>query len=777
MLAASRPLVNSPWVCVGCPLLVRKITLRASVRRRHTVRHVELSGKRYVGHADAVLSFTDPCSSNDECSTPSKRHVGVESQTSVFEEVSEDYTAVMVESKPPPPSILKLVKTTLPSVLPEPVADDPSVFEERDSDYITYAPAEQAAYSSTHALAQLVTDHRYEEAYSLFVELRDLGVVIPPSRVYEQAALASLRVHEGSPEEYVSRFADWFSLIPPAHLATSPRKFEEARRVILQTPIINLPLVTSMALILASKGYADVISIHAAPLIIRYASSQMSREFLDDFMQAHRLYWNSHRPQDAPYMVKKTFTNVRGMAVRALAFSRRLEEAVALLPDPHNSTFRLTRYTYDVLLRGLRTTRELKVKQHIPLVMTLRNQESTSVPAPHHTSDPHADLSENAGLPHHTSDLLADLSRNAGLMSEIKFPAPIHVSDNLAETLRYLKNGLSSNADIPHPYTIVNFFAEYLFTGRSRALALLLQRSIRSSYASTSAFLLAEMLYYWKLKQHSLVIQTFVDHFYLSGVPRDDVLTCYNRMKHQQEEFSRQYHVSTEEEKAPPHRVCTDGNGIVLPRGKLWPSAQHCNLVWHSLVAIAPDDATVELLYHKLLEVAADGHSAEPNGLQSIEPLVTSVNVTTSSGAFTPFIKRLMFASGASRGATIISDMLSLGLRPNVYHFTEIAGQYARMGDAPRAFLLLNKMENQSKDGTAGSATTEEQDNIFPPPDLVMYISLMRGFIIARNLEGALEVDRRLRLVHEHVLGQNEYHDKAYADLHALKQEVAGVRF
>ena len=768
MLAASRPLVNSPWICVGCRHLIRKVTLRASIRRRHTVGHIELLGKPYAGHPDAVLSFSDPYSSTNECSTPSKLHVGAESQASVFEEASEDYTAVMVESKPIPPSILELVKTTLPRVLPEPVADDPSVFEERDSDYITYPPAEQAAYSSTHALAQLVTDHRYEEAYSLFVELRDLGVIIPPSRSYEQAALASLRL----PGASVSRFADWFSLIPPAHLAVSPRKFEEARRVILQTPITNLSLVTSMALILASKGYADVISIHAVPLIIRYASPEISHQFLDDFMQAHRLYWNGHRPQDAPYMVKKTFTNVRGIAVRTLAFSRRLEEAVALLPDSRNSTFRLTKYTYDVLLRGLRTTREVKVKQHVPLVMTLRNQESTSVPAPHHASGEFQNIAELSSC-----DLPPDPLENAGMMSEIKFPTPVHVSDNLAETLRYLKNGLSSNTDIPHPYTIVNFFAEYRFTGRSRALALLLQRSIRSSYASTSAFLLAEMLYYWKLKQHSLVIQTFVDHFFLSGVPRDDVLTCYNRVKHQQAEFSDPDHVSTEEEEAPPHRVCEYGNDSVLPRGKLWPSAQHCNLVWHSLVDIAPDDATVERLYHKLLKVTAGDHSAEPDGF----PLVTFAKVTSSSGAFTPFIKRLMFASGASRGAKIISDMLSLGLRPNVYHFTELAGTYARMGDSERAFFVLDQMENQSgnqtKDGTAGSATTEAQNNIFSPPDLIMYISLMRGFIIARNLEGALEVDRRLRLVHEHVLGQNEYLDLVHADLQLLKQEVAGVRF
>lgn len=86
---------------------------------------------------------------------------------------------------------------------------------------------------------------------------------------------------------------------------------------------------------------------------------------------------------------------------------------------------------------------------------------------------------------------------------------------------------------------------------------------------------------------------------------------------------------------------------------------------------------------------------------------------------------------------------------------------------------MENQSGKQTNDGTAGSATTEEQDNIFPPPDLIMYISLMRGFIIARNLEGALEVDRRLRLVHEHVLGQNEYLDMVYADLEPLKEEVA----
>lgn len=52
-----------------------------------------------------------------------------------------------------------------------------------------------------------------------------------------------------------------------------------------------------------------------------------------------------------------------------------------------------------------------------------------------------------------------------------------------------------------------------------------------------------------------------------------------------------------------------------------------------------------------------------------------------------------MKATGASRGARILGEMLKAGLKPTVYHFTELAGFYAHEGDVTKAMHILDRME------------------------------------------------------------------------------------
>ncbi|KAF8888636.1 hypothetical protein BD779DRAFT_454258 [Infundibulicybe gibba] len=610
----------------------------------------------------------------------------------------------------------------------------------------------------------------------MLLEIEELGIAIPPSRIYEKAAIAALRGPSkhapslSSHQDQMMQFTKWLSLIPPAHRSRGPRNFSELRRLIFLAPLTNMLLIIRFAVILASKGYADTISFQAVPLIMRFTPSDVSHQFLKDFEKANEEYWLKYKPSDASHMSRKTSTNVRGTAVRGLAYSGRLSEALALLPVSGDG-FRLTSYTYDILLRRLRELKTPGYQKHLRLVQELRGDESSVI----HDKNEHTD----------PVILLADDLSMAAEFGTGPAESPSH---SLAETLRSLKHSLVHAENPPHPFVILNFMDTYLTTtGRSRAITLLRNKAMRYSHRSTALFVFSEMLYYRRQGLHDEVIQTFVDHFYLTGIPRDDVLTRYQRI-----ENLREVRASADEKS---FRVVAPIPRAWATRGKVWPSVAHCNLVWHSLVALTPDDRALERLYAKLLQFASTGtkDTQPPLSLFSNEigPLPTppSWHTKVGSGAFTPFIRRLMYAFGASRGAALLGDMIRLGIKPSVYHFTELAGKYAKWGDAPRAFLILEKMEagllrGESKQAsTTNSPASSSTDEASPPPsppgqynfplpDIVMYIALIRGFIVSKSLDAAEEVARRMENhpMYSYVPGQDEYLDGIYTDLASLKK-------
>ena len=561
----------------------------------------------------------------------------------------------------------------------------------------------------------------------------------------------------------VEQFTAWFYLIPPAHTSDIVRTFDETCHLIFQAKLTNLSLIINFAMIMASKGYGQMISVQAIPTIMRYSSFEIGLNFLDDFNDANAKYWATHNSEAAPERLE---IGVRGLAVRSLAYSGRIDEALSLLPDPKDVRFRLTSFTYDVLLRRLEKSKIVEHRKQIPMVEELRSQESATV------------FENNSVSP------LTILAEEAEMASSLNPAPPVELTENLVNDLRYLKLAFLDKDVLPHPFTIVNFMNAYLATGRTRALELLFSRAIRTSYRTTSTFIFAEMLFYRRLRQHDLVIETFVDHFYLTGVPREHVLNRYHRLSAKR----RAYDPATR--KDPPAERCYKFDlRKALPRGKLWPFSAHCNLVYHALVALTVPSPALESLYQELLLIAEHGKDAPTApAIASVEPLISGSQGGPSSGAFTPFFRRLMQAFGPARGAKILNDMVNIGIKPTVYHYTELAGFYASTGEVQRAFLILDNLERRFKnaaqsptaasDDQGDSSTSEEYDSLktpessaLPAPDLVMYISLMRGFIISKNLQAADDVAARLRQLHKYRKGEDRYLDDVYRDIGYMREE------
>jgi pentatricopeptide repeat protein len=122
----------------------------------------------------------------------------------------------------------------------------------------------------------------------------------------------------------------------------------------------------------------------------------------------------------------------------------------------------------------------------------------------------------------------------------------------------------------------------------------------------------------------------------------------------------------------------------------------------------------------------------------------------------------------------VLADMLKAGLEPGVHQYTELAGEYARIGDRSRAFMVLERMEamsNKNKAAQQSSQVASSSDTFLPPPDAVMYTSLMAGFVIAKDVQGAEEVYRRFRQRYSYRHGENEALDAVKHRLALLRQE------
>ncbi|KAK0449794.1 uncharacterized protein EV420DRAFT_1564130 [Desarmillaria tabescens] len=658
--------------------------------------------------------------------------------------------------------IKNLKQALLPIVLPQPSSGS-LIFEEED--HPDYAIVAQASIGVSHKdlgdhLAELVADRKYDEAKQFLFELRESHTHIPFSPIYQAAAQNALQ-HAATATQSLEDFAAWFSLVPLYH--DQPlEEFTDIRRLIFHAPLTNMSLIIRFALICSEKGYADLIGGQVIPSVMRFANSDVSKQFYLRFEEKHQHYLKRYHERSAASLWRKFQAVMRGSAIRSLVYAGRIDEAIDMLP-PKRATYFLSAYTCDVLNNVLVKAGDVK---YFPLLGYLRamrvqqlRQDDTLLQDYAQSSITSRFTSQTRTLPYNDQ------------------------SQSLAQTLRSIKTSFSSGHTPPHPSTLINFFNAYVESGRSRAIDLLRRKALRSNPIASTVFVFTQMITYYRLNQHYLVLQTFVDNFYITGVPRSEVIA---RLKGQ-------------------HDV-----PLSVPlshRSKLWPTAYHTALVWHSLVATTSTSVKVEVLYKKLIATARGEYSDQLSetlaAFSGVEVLHTPPGVNSvCAAAFTPFMGKLMRSSGVERGASILADMLELGIQPTAYHFTELAGYYASTGNAQRALFLLGRLETafdqqgdnedikmpisekEMRQTETGTASSEELPssiehtrlvpasvpNALPVPSFVMYVSLMRGFLISRNLDAVAEVNERMLKRYDYIPGQNDYLDAVYSDWQ-MKQE------
>ncbi|KAJ7686666.1 hypothetical protein B0H17DRAFT_1136758 [Mycena rosella] len=296
-----------------------------------------------------------------------------ETGTEIFESPSVEYSRVYERLPKPSADILTQVVRFLPEMLPELETDSASIFEDKsDIDYAasSFSPADP--FTSAESLENMVAERHYEQAWRILHELLEFGTEIPFSAVYEEAALAALKVEARTKPEIdnqIQRFKQWFSLIPPAD-QSPPRKFGRLRARILLSPLISIQLLMEFGLIAAEKGFATNTYSHVIPVVAMYGDPDNTIQFVDEIRLRNRTFLERTCPADTIDRKDRTLhVDIIGVAVRQLARARRFDHAMQLIPDHSVETdFHLSSYTYNFLIHQMKMTQDSRYRPYIESV-------------------------------------------------------------------------------------------------------------------------------------------------------------------------------------------------------------------------------------------------------------------------------------------------------------------------------------------------------------------------------------------------------------------------
>ncbi|KAJ7269947.1 hypothetical protein C8J57DRAFT_1066702, partial [Mycena rebaudengoi] len=685
----------------------------------------------------------------------------------VFETPSSEYP---VYEHPPAPTadVLTLV-AKLPEILPEPETDPASIFEETshmDYDEISHVDSPASGISSTtpitstQSLENLVATHQYDEALRLLDELLQFDSNIPFSPLYEQAALFAVRAPvrtKSEADEQLKTFRKWFSLIPTRD-QSPPRRFRKLLHIITFSSLTSLRLLMEFGLITTEKGYGSITLRHVIPVVAMYGDPQTTLQFINELRQRNRSFVEeSAKPAEAHAMDRKLHVDTLGAAIRSLARAGLFDHATSLIPDPETSGVHLTAHTYNLLLQRMKVAGDTRYIPHIQHVMENRARSKRSAPQTIADRKYHPAVERIREL---RGEIVLAIRRDpvklgpedvqmASLLSPTP-PEPIR--DNLVVLLRIIKKGLKAltKSQMPHAVNIVRFFELYDAAGRTHAIPLLRRLALRRPI-SGSLFTYSEMLFHVRNFNPTLAIHTFTQRFYIVGLPRDEII------------FQLRIRPLTDKE-----RYLWLGKPV---REKFFPLPVHAALVWHALLALTVKDSMLQLLYEKLLDFAnlRTGHSSTLHPGIPLLPPPPSWETGTSAYAFTPFVRRIANAFGTERAARILKDMMQLGLKPNIFQLTELAMAYARVGDVPKTFIMLDQVESAipgweqaaADDVDASSAEAEasrrqarsQSGYLIPPVDEVFYVAIARGFLKSDQLNAAREVQRRMSMRYKYEPG------------------------
>ncbi|KAF9254427.1 hypothetical protein L218DRAFT_951571 [Marasmius fiardii PR-910] len=728
----------------------------------------------------------------------------------------------------------ELLPKTLPS-LTSPEASD--VFEFEDEQYSVEYPHHLVQGDRADAISRLhqcIASDNFDEAKTILSELESVNYPIPPHPVFERGARIFLKLHREDRKIRRDSFLLFFSHVPPLHMQPSNLSipfYDTIHTILHHHGYLLMPI----ALVLSSKGYASILSPLLLPTILRVNPAEIAKEFLEKYEKLNEAYHretkvdgdyvNQHVPPEMRAMLSKK--SIRECAIRSLAVIGHLEFAVDLVATM-NQDLPLSQHTYGFLLTHLKHRRSVlvekatvssrkltKVNGFISTVQRMYDEASYGDVAVSMESSPPLDQEVSSVITRElttTTDLANAIRRaKAGLPFNKGRPGERRRLPKQVVFLQVISALSSSDVVLTTPFGT----QETVAFSRPNLLRLLRRRAHLSTYVPSKMWFFMEMVYLWRSGRYEDVIDLFSATFWCFGVPIEEIIHI----------------MRSEVDQRDPKllHLFFKGNPAkgILPKTKLYPSSEQTSLVWQSLVLLnSGDKARVVALYKKLNAFAQAYHDASKQLHAEAETIDSSldlpyrlfpgVNVESdtssstlvslehpliSAEAYTPFLaqlspglKRPTLRSSDLSPSQIIRDMLRLGLRPTVYHFTELARGYALVGERVKALKVLDHLETahpcragtiQEEDGEQTSVVAKKGSaSGLPPPDIVIYIALMRSFIMAGDLEGIAEVDMKMRSRYgslEDMRARNEiekvesvkknlrYLEEVYQDWHTLE--------
>ncbi|KAG5732363.1 hypothetical protein E4T56_gene11562 [Termitomyces sp. T112] len=686
------------------------------------------------------------------------------SDSLIFESESEDYASVARHSVPMMISTMSRIEAELPLRLPEPVVSDAAVFEDISSeDYASLRISLRKPPSTTiQALEGLIRAERHREAWAFCQEMLSSGIEIPRSNVYGIAAMAVLALNDLPEKEQLSRFSLWLSLIPSARedQGHDHKNIVLMRRRIFHGLQPTIALAIKFSLIMASKGYAELICPEAMTFITRFSLPSVSLRFIKDFLNYDLAYVidlypkpeeglrevddevRLRRLQELAHLVQKP-------AIETYTRSGEFAAAVSLLPNSKDP-FRLSSRTYELLLSRLHHTRVGSFSDYIDLVEKLR-QDPTYYEIPRTPSYVEVDTNWHTK----TSHLKA-------LEKELDSESPFYMGDSLSHQLRYILDRIRLS-ELSAPELVI-FFSDYLDSERTTAIMRLRKLALGRNWPTGSIFLYAEMSYYLNQAFYPLVLQTYMNHFYCSGVPEQELAAAI-------------HHFEANEEVDRSHPAYSVKQSRSIRR---WiPTESHTDLVWHALARAAPARRDVDNLYHRFIRYQLRIREKNPPEDETRSSFPPSIEHPIGTSVFTVFLSRLLRPDEPNRVSEFFHDMEKVGVNPTIHHFTLLVTFYVHIGDLKRVFSIVHILEQahpvESPIPMQLSLETvhgQRPEPGIPIPDVVFYTSLLGALVEHKYLQEAQEIRRLFNHRFIHIKYLHRPLDIGFIRLKQLQHEV-----
>ncbi|KAG1862031.1 hypothetical protein DFJ58DRAFT_776028 [Suillus subalutaceus] len=615
------------------------------------------------------------------------------------------------------PSSIEVEHMPLPRQAP-----DMSVFEEMTPEYTLAVSQSSSGYTpqtSSSTLVNLIRTGDYAVAESLRKEMVDIKIPIQPHAIYERAARAVLQTK--GPKNRGEAFSAWLSLVPTAIEQWS--SFKDIRQQLFRgSNYLNISLIMRFGLIMASKGYiAGDAQSQVLSTLARYASPATTERYI---LQLETVADGLSKTGHAE-VTPEQWASIYSLVIRNQVLAGRGEHGLQLARVAATRERQVTDFTFRFLL------------EHSP------------------------DEAFTASI----QELRGQISSNPCSIPDVWDKRTCSHTDTLAlaSQLRYLRRAIIST-NPPTSYTLSDFMDTYHATGRTRALLALRKKAFQHSHKAKSLWVMAEMLYHRSRNEPQLVLVVFAYHFHMIGVPRRTILKTMRLISKRRARLSQRTSL-------PKHML----NRQYDISEKLWPTPYHTALVWEALVWSTPE-SDHERMYKYLLAIADSSTSQKPISPPDSKfapSLLQLPKRTVDAAHFSPFIKVHAKRGRPERAAAVLRDMVNFGLSPGVVQWSIVARGFAEYGDPAVAVSIIERLEEDGGSQAQAGASSDCADRAPSILDIGLYTNVLRGFVLARNLERAQDIEGKIRQRFEYVEGDLRATDDALHLLRNLERQMA----